>query len=178
MTTTVACVLGVGALLGAAVSAQGEPLKVGDPVPAVKSVDQEGQPIELSQVLSRGLTLVYFYPKASTPGCTAQACGLRDHDAEVRAAGIRVIGVSTDRPQSQKKFKEKQQLPFTLLADESGEVLKAFGVSNLMGFAARQSFLVRDGVVVWRDLKAKTGSHAEDVLAAVAALGDARPKVP
>jgi peroxiredoxin Q/BCP len=84
---------------------------------------------------------------------------------------VKVFGVSHDSPAAQKAFKEKYDLPFTLLADEKGELIKAFGVpANQLGFASRQSFLVKDGRIVWRDLKASTDEQAKDVLAAVAGL--------
>src|SRR5690348_610740 len=99
--------------------------------PALQAVDQHGNSVNLADFYSKGLTLVYFYPKASTPGCTAQACSLRDAYEKLTNAGVQVIGVSTDSVRSQKKFAEKQKLPFTLLADPDGKVVKAFGVRTM-----------------------------------------------
>jgi peroxiredoxin Q/BCP len=134
--------------------------------PLVQAVDQDGRTVRLADVYARGITLVYFYPKASTPGCTAQACSLRDAYTDLTKAGIQVIGVSTDRVESQKKFAEKQKLPFTLLADPDGNVLKAFGVKTIpiIGLSTRQAFLIKDGQVIWRDEKASTSEQAADVL--------------
>src|SRR3954451_25161368 len=99
-----------------------EPLAVGATAPTPAAVDENGQPVHFAQLYAQGLTLVYFYPKASTPGCTAQACSLRDSIADLKTAGVTVIGVSHDKPAAQKKFKEKNQLPFTLVADQEGAV--------------------------------------------------------
>lgn len=136
------------------------------PAPQAEAVDQHGKSLKLTDFYAQGLTLVYFYPKAGTPGCTAQACSLRDAYEDLTKAGVHVIGVSTDTVESQKKFTDKQKLPFTLLADPDGRVLKAFGVKTIpiVGFSTRQAFLVKDGKVVWRDEKASTTEQAADVL--------------
>ena len=87
------------------------------PAPRVGAVDQDGRAVKLEDLYKKGLTLVYFYPKAGTPGCTKQACSLRDSYEELTKQGVQVIGVSMDKAESQKKFQEKNKLPFTLLAD-------------------------------------------------------------
>ena len=127
----------LSATLGLAVSiASAEPLNVGDAAPKLKSVDQNGKEVDLGKELASGTSLVYFYPKADTPGCTKQACNLRDEFEAVKAAGIKVFGVSADTSEDQKKFEEKYTLPFTLVADKAGEVIKAFGVPQSdRGFA-------------------------------------------
>lgn len=152
---------------------QAEPLEVGADAPAVTTTDQKGKKVDLGKELSKGLTLVYFYPKADTPGCTKQACNLRDAFEEVTKAGIKVFGVSADTEEDQEAFAEKFTLPFTLLADKKGEVIAAFGVPTIndKGLAARQSFLIKDGKVIWRDLKAKPTTQAEDAIAAAKANG-------
>jgi peroxiredoxin Q/BCP len=139
-------------------------VKVGDPAPDVASRDQDGQTVRLAELCREGFTLVYFYPKADTPGCTAQACSLRDGFAELQERGVRVVGVSSDSPAAQKRFAEKYRLPFTLLADEDHAVARAFGVRLLLGMTHRQSFLIKDGCIVWRDLSAATREQARDVL--------------
>jgi thioredoxin-dependent peroxiredoxin len=149
-----------------------EPLAQGAEVPAVKSVDENGKEFDLGAALKEGLTLVYFYPKASTPGCTKQGCALRDNWESLQKAGIRVIGVSMDKPEAQKAFKEEQKFPFPLLADTDGAVVKAFGVSTMrIGVPTRQSFLVKDGKVVWHDAKVDVGQHLQNVIKAAEALG-------
>src|SRR5450755_2459232 len=104
----------------------------------------------------RAFALVYFYPKADTPGCTAEACSLRDSYDDLRAKGLQIIGVSEDKADARKKFQEKCKLPFSLVADSDGLVAKAFGVPTVAGFAKRQSFLIKDGTIAWRDLNAST----------------------
>jgi thioredoxin-dependent peroxiredoxin len=149
-----------------------EPLAQGADVPAVKSLDENGKEFDLGAALKDGLTLVYFYSKASTPGCTKQGCALRDNWASLEKAGIKVIGVSMDKPEAQKAFKEQQKFPFTLLADSEGAVVKAFGVSTIrIGVPTRQSFLVKAGKVVWHDAKVDPATHLDNVLKAAAALG-------
>jgi len=150
--------------------AQAEPLALGAPVPDVSAVDQDGTPVQLRDVCVQGITLVYFYPKADTPGCTAQACSLRDSFADLKADGLRIYGVSHDSPAAQKKFREKYTLPFTLLSDSDGKVAAAFGVPTTLGFTSRQSFVFKDGKVAWTSLKAKTGDHAAEVQAALNSL--------
>jgi len=148
-----------------------EPLAVGAKAPEITAPDENGQPVDFAEVYARGLTLVYFYPKASTPGCTAQACSLRDGIEDLKADGVTILGVSHDTAEAQKKFKEKYHLPFTLIADHDGKVIQAFGVPTIIfGIPKRQSFLIKDGKVVWRLLKAGTKGHAEEVRKAVAAL--------
>lgn len=148
-----------------------KPLEVGAPAPVLTVPDQDGKPVNLADVYARGITLVYFYPKASTPGCTAQACSLRDSITELKGLGVEVVGVSKDTPAAQKAFAEKYQLPFTLLADAEGQVIAAFGVPTLpLGFAQRQSFLVKDGKIAWHSAKAQTATHAAEVEAAIAEL--------
>ncbi|PTY00052.1 peroxiredoxin [Verrucomicrobia bacterium LW23] len=153
----------------------GEPLKEGDPAPQVSSVDHDGKEVDLAKLYGPGFTLVYFYPKADTPGCKTQACTLRDAFTQLQSKGIVVIGVSTDKPEAQKAFRDKYQLPFTLLADFSQKVVQAFGVPATNGIAARQSFLIKDGKVVWRNLKEVPSKQAEEVLQAVADYAKANP---
>lgn len=142
-------------------------LEVGGDAPRVKSVDQDGQEVDLGAAYDKGVTLVYFYPKADTPGCTKQACSLRDAYQAIQDKGIQVFGVSTDKPEAQKKFKEKYELPFTLLADYEKNVMKAFGMPETARRARRQAFLVKDGKIAWLDLKASTAEQAKDVLEVV-----------
>jgi thioredoxin-dependent peroxiredoxin len=152
--------------------ARAETLPVGAPAPAITATSQDGTPVDFSKIYAKGITLVYFYPKAETPGCTAQACSLRDSYADLTAKGIQVIGVSRDKVAAQKQFQEKYKLPFTLIADESGDVAKAFGVDLIpvVGLTKRESFLVKDGKIAWVDTNAKTTGHADEVREAVAGL--------
>jgi len=148
----------------------GKPLEVGDAAPDVVSRDERGNEVRLADFYGDGFTLVYFYPKADTPGCTAQACSLRDDFAELQARGVRVVGVSADGPEAQRRFKEKYRLPFVLLADRERAVAKAFGVPLVLGMTHRQSFLIHGARIVWRDLSASTRAQAKDVLNALERL--------
>lgn len=158
------CFAALGALLG--VSCNANPVRTPPwPAPEVKGIDQDGKAVDFASLYASGPTVVYFYPKADTPGCTAQSCSLRDAYAELTDAGVKVIGVSTDTPEKNKAFKEKYQLPFTLVSDTEGEVMKAFGVKAipLLGLASRQCFLIEKGEVVWHDAKASTDQQAADI---------------
>ena len=148
-------------------------LSVGDEAPKVSARDQNGAEVNLADVYAKGPTLIYFYPKAGTPGCTAQACSLRDAFPDFTGAGVQIIGVSADSVEGQKKFAEEYKLPFTLLADTDLAVAKAFGVPTmpLIGVPKRQSFIVKDGKIAWIVESAKTGDHAAEVRAALASLG-------
>src|SRR5271154_5168756 len=119
------------------VTSTGQPLEVGAAAPDALSRDETGRSVQLAELYGEGYTLVYFYPKADTPGCTAQACGLRDEFAELQTRGVRIIGVRSDSPEAQRRFKEKYRLPFTLLADEMHAVAKAFGVPLMLGMPHR-----------------------------------------
>lgn len=148
----------------------GDPLEIGATAPDVTALNQDGESVSLGDLYKEGTVLVYFYPKADTPGCTKQACSLRDDFEALSDQGVTVVGVSTDTPESQKKFQAKYKLPFTLMADTDKKIVDAFGVPARAGFASRQAFLIRDGKVVWRDLSASTAEQAADVLAALGTL--------
>jgi len=145
-----------------------EPLETGAALPHVIQKNQDNLPVNLAEAGAHGHLLVYFYPKADTPGCTRQACSLRDSYADLTERGVLVFGVSSDSADAQKAFREKFNLPFTLLADEDGAVTNAFGVPKTLGFTKRQAFLFRDGILVWRDLSASTTRQAADVIEVIA----------
>lgn len=142
-------------------------LPVGASAPDFEGRDASDQPLKLSSVKGK-LAVVYFYPKDETPGCTKQACALRDAFAEYEKSGVTIFGVSRDSEDSHRKFRQSHQLPFPLVADESGSVQDAYGVpSKVPGIAARVSFLVdRQGKIahVWPDVD--PALHAEQVLTA------------
>jgi peroxiredoxin Q/BCP len=140
------------------------PLDVGDVAPPLSCRDENGGEVHLAELYAKGWTLIYFYPKADTPGCTAQACSLRDEFDALTDLGVRIIGVSSDDPAAQLRFRRKHELPFTLLADTRHEIAEAFGVPLMLGMTRRQAFLVHGGKVVWRDLHASTRKQARDVL--------------
>ena len=147
-----------------AASAAAEPLADGAALPAVSQKNHNDEIVKLAEAGATGYLLVYFYPKADTPGCTKQACSLRDAYEKLTDKGVKIYGVSKDSVKSQKAFRDKYKLPFDLLADEDGAVCKAFGVPSTMGFAKRQAFLFKDGKLIWRDLTASTEQQAADVI--------------
>jgi thioredoxin-dependent peroxiredoxin len=101
-------------------------LKIGDLAPSINGIDQEGKNISLNQFKGKKLIL-YFYPKDDTPGCTAEACNLRDNYAELKKNGFEILGISADSVSQHAKFKTKYNLPFPLLADTEKKVLKDYG---------------------------------------------------
>ena len=152
-------------LFGTAVAGEGE--KVNYDAPAVVGINQDGAKVDFADVYKKGPTVVFFYPKASTPGCTKQACSLRDAFADLSKQGVQVLGVSFDKQENQKKFKAEQKLPFDLIADPEGKIVEAFKVEKmlkgLISIASRQCFLIKGGKVVWHDAKASTAEQADDI---------------
>lgn len=138
-------------------------IEVGQPVPQVSGIDQNEKPVDLGKECSEGITFIFFYPKADTPGCTAQACSMRDSYEMLVHKRVKVYGVSYDNPADQRAFKKKYHLPYELISDENKTVSKAFG----RGSWAREAYLIKDGTVIWRDLHAATRTQAEDVIQAL-----------
>ncbi len=141
-----------------------ERLAVGDPLPDVACINQDGTPLSVKEYGSQGYLLVYFYPKASTPGCTKQGCSLRDSWEDLTKTGVKVLGVSTDGVAAQKTFHTAQKFPFPLLADSEKKVVTAFKVNTNLGFASRSAYLFRDGICVMADYKGHTGDQAAEVI--------------
>lgn len=147
-------------------------LTVGQKAPEFALLDQNGNTVELTQLLKSGAVLLYFYPKAMTPGCTVQACNLRDSQAEFAKKGVQVVGISTDPVKSLAKFVQRDALNFTLLSDPEHQTAAAFGVWGEKKFMGkvydgihRTSFLIgQDGMIqqVYQDFK--TSNHHEVVL--------------
>ena len=141
-------------------------LELGSPAPKLKVFTDQGTTLNLGETLSTGTTLVFFYPKAMTPGCVKQACSLRDGWDELQSRDLRIFGVSSDTVITQAQFRDKYTLPFTLLADTDGKIADAFSKSRW----SRQAYLFKDGILVWRDLKAATSKQASEVIAALDGL--------
>lgn len=148
-------------------------INVGDKAPDLLGVNEKGVEIHLNQYKGKKVVL-YFYPKDNTPGCTAQACSLRDEYAELRKNGYEVIGVSIDNEKSHQKFIEKFQLPFTLIADTNKVLVEAFGVwgekkmygRSYMG-TFRTTFIINEDGIVERIItpnEVKTKAHAIQIL--------------
>ncbi len=152
----------------------------GDPAPAFEGRDQHGETVRLADFAGHPLAL-YFYPADDTPGCTKQACNLRDHTGALREAGVAVVGVSKDDAASHGRFAQKYDLPFPLLADPDRSILDAYGVWGERSFygkkivgTKRTTFLIGpDGRVLHVFKRPKTDRHAEEILAKLAALRDA-----
>ena len=149
-------------------------IEPGDTAPDFELPDQDGRPVKLSDHRGRNV-IVYFYPKADTPGCTTQACGIRDRSADYGAANAIVLGISPDKPAALRKFADKYGLPFTLLADPEHEVAEQYGVwveksmygKRYMGIQ-RATFIVDpEGVVAHVIPKVKPATHDDEVLASL-----------
>ena len=152
--------------------AHADPLTLGTPAPQLTARDQDGKTVAFADVYAKGITLVYFYPKAETPGCTAEACSLRDAYEGLHAKGLQILGVSRDTSESQKKFQENRKLPFSLIADTDGKVAEAFHVPLIpvVGMTKRQSFIIKDGKLAWSSLSAETSGAAQEVQKALDSL--------
>lgn len=146
-------------------------LKVGDKVPNFTVNDQDGNPVSLSDYRGKKL-IIFFYPKANTPGCTAEACNLRDNYKDLQNKGFELLGVSADSEKRQTNFRNKYEFPFPLLADENKDVINAFGVWGEKKFMGkvydgihRKTFVVsEDGRVELVIDKVKTKDHASQIL--------------
>jgi peroxiredoxin Q/BCP len=146
-------------------------LKVGDKAPSFSSIDQLGNKVALTDYVGKKVA-IYFYPKDNTPGCTVQACNLRDNYEVLLQNGIHVIGVSADSVASHQKFVDKYDLPFPLLADEDKTVIQAFGVWGNKKFMGKEydgihrtTFLLDENQIIRAIIdKPKTKSHAEEIL--------------
>ena len=146
-------------------------LKIGDKMPDFEVIDQNGNTVT-SQDLMGKKTVIYFYPKDNTSGCTAEACNLRDNYDALIAKGYNVVGVSKDSAASHKKFAEKYELPFTLLADTSTQMLQTFGAwgekkmygKTVMGTIRKTFIFDENGVLTEIIEKVDTKNHADQIL--------------
>lgn len=120
-------------------------LKVGERAPEFTLPDETGKDRSLTDFLAAGAIVLYFYPADFTPGCTRQACALRDLQGGIEKARLRVVGISPQSPQSHAKFRDKYQLPFVLLSDEHKAVVKMYGVNGPLGVGVRRATYLVDG---------------------------------
>ncbi len=120
-------------------------LKVGERAPEFTLPDETGTDRSLTELLSTGAIVLFFYPSDFTPVCTRQACAFRDLHAEIEKAGLRVVGISPQDPASHAKFREKYRLPYVLLSDEHKTVIKMFGLNGPMGLGVRRATYLIDG---------------------------------
>lgn len=146
-------------------------LKIGDKAPIFEALDQNGNTIKLSDYKGKKLVL-FFYPKASTPGCTMEACNLRDNYDQFLAKGYAVLGVSADSAKRQQNFINKNELPFPLLADEDKKVIQDYGVWGLKKFMGREydgihrtTFIIDEHGLIEKIIeKVKTKDHTAQIL--------------
>lgn len=149
-------------------------LKIGDKAPAFHGEDQEGNEVSLDQYNGKKIIL-YFYPKDSTPGCTAEACNFRDNYLELNEKGFVVIGVSADDAQSHKKFSEKNVLPFTLIPDKAKIIIRDYGVWGLKKLYGKEyegilrtTFIISEkGLIEQIFTKVDTKNHTRQILDAM-----------
>jgi peroxiredoxin Q/BCP len=145
-------------------------IKTDERAPEFTLPDETGKDRSLTEFLSAGAIVLYFYPADFTPGCTRQACVLRDLYSEIERAGLRVVGISPQSPQSHAKFKAKHQLPFVLLSDEQKTVIKMYGVNGPLGIGVRRASYLIDGSRRIRDAVLadfRIGRHEDFVRKAV-----------
>lgn len=146
-------------------------LKVGDKAPHFSGFDQDGNTLSLDDYAGKKL-VIYFYPKDDTPGCTAEACNLRDNYSVLQKSGFEILGVSTDPVKSHRKFVDKYNLPFSLLADTEKQTAEAFGVWGLKKFmgkeymgVSRTTFVIDENGVISKIIeKVETKDHAAQIL--------------
>ena len=156
-----------------ALNAHAETPKVGDKAPAVEGKNQDGKPWKLADQTGKKAVLLYFYPKDDTPGCTKEACGLRDRMSDLTKDGVEVVGVSFDNADSHKAFIAKHNLNFSLLADTDGKIADAFGARKEAGknIARRVSFLIgKDGKIAHVTDVPSADVHLKEMHEAVAKL--------
>jgi thioredoxin-dependent peroxiredoxin len=145
-------------------------IKSGERAPEFTLPDETSTDRSLTELLSAGALVLYFYPADFTPGCTRQACVLRDLDTEIQQAGLRVVGISPQSPASHAKFKAKYQLPFVLLSDRQKTVIKMYGVNGPLGIGVRRASYLIDGSRRVRDMVLadfRIARHAEFIQKAV-----------
>ena len=146
-------------------------LKTGDRMPSFEVMDQDGNKFNSEELLGKK-TIIYFYPKDNTSGCTAEACNLRDNYQRLTEEGYNVVGISKDSVKSHKNFASKYELPFTLLSDTSTEILQTFGAwgekkmygKTVMGTIRKTFIFDEEGILVKIIEKVDTKNHAEQIL--------------
>src|SRR5215210_803189 len=145
-------------------------LAQGEQFPDVNFITEDNRTLSTGSLMGQK-TVLYFYPKDDTPGCTKEACAFRDRMGDYEQAGIQVYGVSLDSPESHRRFREKHSLNFPLLTDEGGRASEALGVLGDRGYAKRVTFLLdSDGKITKAYPEVSPETHADDILKDAAAL--------
>jgi len=146
-------------------------LEINEQAPRFTLPDRTGKPVSLLEMLANGPLVLYFYPADFTPGCTKEACAIRDLHGELVAAGLQVAGVSPQGAESHQRFAEKYQLPFPLLSDVGKEVIADYGVNGPLGFGVRRATFLIDQDCIIRDAvlaDLRIGQHEEFIRQAIA----------
>jgi peroxiredoxin Q/BCP len=168
MVKMIVALLVVGGFLFLAVRAGAAALKVGDTAPDISAPLRDGTTFRLQEWLVRAPIVLYFYPKDNTPGCTKEACSLRDDFAAFRDLKASVVGVSYDSIESHLKFIQEHNLPFPLISDQNRTIAKAFGVAGVF-FASRATFIIgRDGKILYANPSVNPSTHSQEVREALA----------
>ncbi|MGE0582860.1 MAG: peroxiredoxin [Steroidobacteraceae bacterium] len=150
-------------------------LSPGERAPEFTLPDHEGRDTSLTSLLRRGALVLYFYPADFTPGCTREACAIRDLHADIQKVGLTVAGVSPQDPDSHRRFRERHKLPFTLLSDTDKSVIRMYGVNGPLGFGVRRATFLIDPSRHIRDAVLadfRVGAHDAFVSRAIALNGD------
>lgn len=168
-TKLAAALLIAGSVLFAASPLRAEMPRAGDTAPLFQGQNQDGKEFKLADIIGKKIVLLYFYPKDNTPGCTKEACGLRDRMGELQTNNVAVVGVSHDSVASHKKFAEEYNLTFTLVADPDGKIIKLYDVKMpLLGMAKRVSFLIGlDGKIIHVTDAMNPQTHFDEMRAAI-----------
>jgi peroxiredoxin Q/BCP len=145
-------------------------LKVGDPAPDFTAASSDGSQVHLQELIGQAPIVLYFYPKDDTPGCTKEACGIRDQFAAFRKLNTLVFGISYDSVESHRDFIKKYTLPFALLSDSGKEVAKRYGANGLL-FAKRMTFVIdKTGKIAWINSSVNPTTHTAELEAVLSKL--------
>ncbi|EMJ90484.1 thioredoxin-dependent thiol peroxidase [Leptospira alstonii] len=153
-------------------------LKVGGQAPSFTALNEKGEKVKLTDLTGQKGTVLYFYPKDQTPGCTTEACDFRDNFSKIKKTGFNVVGVSKDSVKSHQKFIEKQELNFTLISDEDGKICEDYGVWQMKKFMGREfmgivrsTFLIgADGKILKIYPKVSVKGHVDEILSDIKTL--------
>jgi peroxiredoxin Q/BCP len=153
----------MGSLLFGGTAASGAPLQVGQPAPDFTAVSSSGTTVHLQEDIGKNPIVLYFYPKDDTPGCTTQACALRDQFAAFRKLNATIYGISYDSVESHQAFVKKYKLPFLLISDADKKIAKAYGADGLL-FAKRMTFVIdKSGKIAWINPSVDPSTHSAEL---------------
>jgi peroxiredoxin Q/BCP len=164
------CLWGAGVLMFGLSNAQADAPKVGQPAPNFTAASSDGTQVELKSLIGKTPIVLYFYPKDDTPGCTKEACGIRDNFAAFRKLDATVFGISYDTVESHKQFIDKYKLPFALLSDHDHVIAKLYGADGLL-FAKRMTYVIdKSGKIAWMNPSVDPSTHSQELQDVLAKL--------